>query len=105
MLLCLGANGLITKPQKYEWGANQPEYLRDLVGDGKVAVPEARVEAVRKCFRDQRQSVTSRHSWVRRGIIAGLFRDTHSIPMSLQRLRKMPPPGTYSGQNICCELN
>ena len=40
-------NGLTAKPIKFVWGAWQLEYLGYVVGNGKIAVPEARVRAIR----------------------------------------------------------
>ena len=39
---------LTVKPGKCLWGRKQLEYLGHLVGDGQVAVPDARVEAVKQ---------------------------------------------------------
>ena len=40
-------NGVTEKPQKFKWVANTPEYLGHIVGNGQVAVPEGRVQALR----------------------------------------------------------
>ena len=44
VLEALRQHGLTAKPSKCVWGAKTLEYLSHLVGNGKVAVPEARVE-------------------------------------------------------------
>ena len=46
VLFCLRANCLTDTPQKCQWGTSQLEYLGHLVGDGKVAVPEDRIQAI-----------------------------------------------------------
>ena len=47
ILEVLKRHGLTAKPSKCVWGARTLEYLGHIVGDGKVAVPEARVQAIR----------------------------------------------------------
>ena len=45
VLVDLRIYGFSAKPQKCVWGARQLEYLGHVVGDGKIAVPEARQQS------------------------------------------------------------
>ena len=47
VLEALRINGLTAIPQKCVWGARQSEYLGHVVGGRTIAVPEARVTAIR----------------------------------------------------------
>ena len=40
-------HGLTAKPSKCEFGASSLTYLGQVVGKGRVSVPEVRVEAIR----------------------------------------------------------
>ena len=47
VLQSLRINRLTVKLQKCVWGVRQLEYLGHVLGDGKIAIPEARVTAIR----------------------------------------------------------
>ena len=47
VLLCLRRHGLTAKPSKCVWGAKELENLGHKVGRGRVAVPDARMMAVK----------------------------------------------------------
>ena len=47
VLLCLRRHGLRAKPSKCVWGAKELEYLGRKVSRGRVAVPDARIMAVK----------------------------------------------------------
>ena len=57
VLTALRKAGLTAKPAKCEWGRQYLTYLGHWVGRGKVAVPEARAEAIKnyKCPKTQKQ--------------------------------------------------
>ena len=43
--------GLTAKPSKYQWAKRTLEYLGHVVGNGRVSVPEAKVEALKNYVR------------------------------------------------------
>ena len=47
VLEALRENGMTAKPKKCKWAAKTLEYLGHIVGNGQVAVPEARVKSIR----------------------------------------------------------
>ena len=56
VLTCLEKAGLTVKPGKCSWGQEVLEYLGHTIGQGKGAVPEARVEAIHHYIRPKTQS-------------------------------------------------
>ena len=44
---------LTAKPAKCQWGSIKLEYLRHIVGEGKVEVPQVRVKAIKEFKRPE----------------------------------------------------
>ena len=51
VLGCLKDGGLTAKPSKCVWGKTKLEYLGHMIGEGLMAIPEARVQYVRNFCR------------------------------------------------------
>ena len=80
VLEALRKNGLKVKASKCQWGAKSLVYLGHEVGCGRVSVPEAKVEAIRK-FVNLKQRRIFRHSSAHLATIAAsshIMLNTHS---------------------------
>ena len=47
VMSCLAKAGLTAKPSKCAWGCTQLVYLGHVVGEGKMSIPDAKVDRIR----------------------------------------------------------
>ena len=91
----LRKHGLTAKPSKCEWGASSLTYLGQVVGEGKVSVPEARVAAIRN-FRKPHSKSDLRSFLGTVGYYRKFIRDYSKIAHPLTEATKKSAP------NILC---
>ena len=102
----LRKHGLTAKPSKCEWGASSLTYLGQVVGEGKVSVPEARVAAIRN-FRKPHSKSDLRSFLGTVGYYRKFIRDYSKIAHPLTEATKKSAPNVLCWcmmHLLCCVI-
>ena len=95
----LRTHGLTAKESKCEWGASSLTYLGQVVGEGKVSVPEARVVAIRN-FRKPHTKSDLRSFLGTVGYYRKFNRDYSMIAHTLTEATKKSAPNVLHWSNV-----
>ena len=85
---------LTAKPSKCEWGKQYVQYLGHTVGEGRVSVPEARVESIKHYVRPKTKEQLKSFP----GTIGNLSGTTQMLPSPSTQPPTSPAPHSWSGQ-------